>query len=147
MHARTTIRKAAAAILAAEPSITAPVQDNRIWFTANESLPLIGVYANSESIDLDESSFIADFRQLDLVIQIKVEDSNGVTIADTADSLAELVEDTLRADRSLGVNVQDILAPDTEATDNVSAERAIRTLELTFPVYYRTAPGIAGVII
>ena len=146
-HARTTIRKAAVAILTAEVAITAPVLDNRVWYTPNTSLPVLGVYANSESIDLDQSSFDADYRELELTIQIIVEDQDGLSVADAADDLAELVEKTLRADRTLGVNVQDVLAPDTEATDDVTSEKVVRTLELVFPVYYRTAPGNAGLII
>ncbi len=147
MHARTTIRQAAAAILSADPGITAPVQDNRVWFTANTSLPVIGVYANTEAIDLDESSFNADWRVMELVVQVVVEDADGSGVADAADDLAELIEDALRADRTLGVGCQDVQAPNTDAEDNVTAEKVVRTLSLQFPVMYRTAPGDAGTII
>ena len=147
MHARTTIRQAATAILDAAPGISATVQDSKVWYIDTAILPLIGVYSNTEVLDIDQSSTDADYRIMDLEIDIHVEAADGAALALAADNLAEQVENALRADRSLGVGCQDIQAPDTDGVDNITTERARRALTLTFPVHYRTAPGAAGTII
>ena len=131
-HVRTQIRDRVAADLAG----VATVYKTRLTPIAEASLPVLLVYTDTESSEIE--SFGALMRTLALVVEVVARGTAGLDT--TLDDLVASVETALGADPTLNGLAVDCYPSALEvSTDNSGAEPVGRA-RVTFAVTYRTAP-------
>ena len=146
MHARQQIREAV--VTALSGNVSATVIDSRIWTLQTDELPLVGVYTASESDSLDEGGASMGspvlFRELELVAELAVIGASGKVSADALDSLAEQVEAEMPREPA---GALDVLPGSWEVEQSPEGEQIISRAVMTFICQYRTAAGVAGVLL
>ncbi len=151
-HARAQIRAEATAILQAAVTLARTVASGRQYPVQAGELPAVLVYMREEvSTDgavMGNAPTVERRAELLVAGVINVEDSD-----DLADALALQIEDAFGAAALEGGALQaigadlEIEALTTTISASTETQRAIRVIELRYPVTYRTRLGAAGVIL
>ena len=139
MHARQQIREAMVQALQMDVSL-ATVNEGRIWAYQQTELPIIGVYTNEEAQSLDEGTFDAIGRELELVCEVVAQGVDGNTVVDTLDAIAVQVEESLGDEREV-LGILDCVPAAWSVELSTEGETVTGTALMGFSVLYRTAIG------
>ena len=143
-HARTQIEDAMLAALQFPGTMT--VQAGRVYIYTPEELPIVGLYANEESDSLDDGSFDAIGRELNLVCEVVVQGTSGKIVNDSLNDIAALIETTLGQQRQ-ALGILDCVPNDWDPVLTTEGETVTGKGVLEFNVLYRTAIGSPETII
>jgi hypothetical protein len=143
-HARTQIQDAM--VIALDAGVTATVQSGRVWTYQQEELPIVGVYANDEEQSVDDGSFDAIGRNLELVCEIVAQAIDGATVNDALNVVATEIETTLGSQRQ-ALGIMDCTPATWTVEVNSEAETVTAKALMGFEVLYRTAIGTPEVIL
>ena len=125
---------------------TMTVQAGRVYIYTQLELPLVGLYTNEETDSLDDGSFDAIGRELNLVCEVVVQGTSGKAVNDSLNDIASLIETTLGQERqSLGI--LDCVPNSWAADMTTEGETVTGKGVLEFSVLYRTAIGSPETII
>lgn len=136
-HKRKDIRDAVVAILNGASIVGAgKVFSNRSTPVAVEDLPFINVMVIGESSEPQDFGTEKLMRDLTLVVQVAQKDEDNESLDDELDSLAEDVEDALKADTSLQGKATDSYLSATELIVDGDGEVTIGVVSMTYRVRY-----------
>lgn len=149
-HPRKLIRKAVVALLVgANTAAESRVFPTRVPPIRKTELPAIAVYTEDEETDQDSMTTAPRElkRDVDMSIELFVANSDGYSIDDAMDDLAEQVEAAMNGNRYLsGTASESVLAATESGVAEGSADPLIGISKLTYRVTYRsdTATGVAN---
>ena len=144
-HARTQIQDEMVAALQVDVNL-ATVQAGRIWVYQPEELPIVGVYTNNESQSLDDGSFDAIGRELELVCECVAQASDGNSVETILNNIAEQIEQSLGDERNV-LGILDCVPAEWVVEMSTEGDTVTGKAGLGFSVLYRTAIGSPETII
>ena len=144
-HARTQIQDAMDAALQTDVTL-ATVTAGRIWVYQQGELPVVGVYTNEEVDSLDEGTFDAIGRELELICEVVAQGVDGNTVDNTLNDIAVQVETALGLEREV-LGILDCVPSAWAAELTTEGETVTGKGVMGFNVLYRTAIGSPETII
>jgi hypothetical protein len=131
-HVRTQIRDRFVTLLGPVGTVHA----SRIYPLAEDALPVLLVYTNNETIDVDGAAFNALDRSLEVVVEI-VEQATA-TLDTALDTLLASVEAAIGADEDLNGLALHAAPASIEVSMSTEGAQPIGRARLTYSVLYRT---------
>ena len=143
-HARTQIEVEMLTALQFPGTMT--VQAGRVYIYTPQELPIVGLYTNEETQSLDDGSFDAIGRELNLVCEIVAQGTSGQAVNDSLNDIASLIETTLGQERQ-ALGILDCVPSAWAAEITTEGETVTGKGVIEFSVLYQTAIGSPDTII
>jgi hypothetical protein len=144
-HARIQIQDAMVAALVTDVSL-ATVKAGRVWVYQSGELPVVGVYTNEEAQSLDDGSFDAIGRELELICEVVAQGVDGNTVDIALNAVAVQIEESLGDERHV-LGILDCVPAAWSAEFSTEGETVTGKGVMGFSVLYRTAIGSPETII
>jgi len=144
-HARIEIQDAMVAALQPDVDL-ATVKAGRVWVYQPGELPVVGVYTNEEAQSLDEGTFDAIGRELELICEVVAQGVDGNTVDIALNAIAAQIETSLGDERHV-LGILDCLPAAWSAEMTTEGDTITGKGVMSFSVLYRTAIGSPETII
>lgn len=135
-HPRENIRAAVVTALKDNTDVGSKVYPSRVIPVAQDELPLILVYANSEAIEIYQESPREYERVLSLSVEMCADADENLD--NELDALALQVEHRLMQDHTLGELCRDVVLKGCELTVSADGDTPIGSCVLTYEITYYT---------